>query len=259
MTYPFVLSVPHCAESIPEEIKPRLALSPAQIMDAVDHGTAEIFSGLPAATVISAQFSRLVCDLNRNPDNTGPKGIVAKTDYHGREIFKPGMYPDEQTIRQWVQTCFRPYHEALAKAIRQEGIIGLFDCHSLNGTGPSDAPDAGRQRRDVIISNNGDPSGDTGSDLGEITCPPSVVKIVQSAFEHAGFSTAVNNPYKGGFITVNYGLQLVQRGKFGLQIEMNQDLYLDDQTGLCDPVKIEQTAERVQSVFEVLSRKLTDR
>lgn len=259
MKYPFIVSVPHCGEAIPPEIKPRVALSPVQVRESVDHGTAEIFAALPAATVINARYSRLICDLNRSPNDTGPKGIVAKTDYHGREIFKPGMYPDEHTRLRWVRAYFRPYHEALAKAVREDQAIGLFDSHSLNGTGPADAPDAGQKRHDIILSNNGGPTGERVATLGETTCPASIVRLVKSAFEQAGFSTALNTPYTGGFITRHYGTKFIQKGGFALQIEINQDLYLDDQKGLCDPERTREAAEKVRSVFETICRRLAEK
>ncbi|MCJ8501491.1 N-formylglutamate amidohydrolase [Desulfatitalea alkaliphila] len=255
MSYPFVVSVPHCAHRIPEEVRTRMALSPTQIMDAVDHGTTELFGALPAATVMSAKYSRLFCDLNRDPDDTGPKGIVAKTDYHGREIFKPGMYPDAQTLQRWLQIGYRPYHETLAKAVQRKDIIGLFDCHSLNGIGPADAPDAGKKRQDVILSNNGGPMGVQTPSFGQTSCPPVIMQIVKSAFEQFGFSVALNTPYKGGFITRHYGVQLLKKGGFAIQIEMNQDLYVDPQTGLCNSVLTDATASRIRSVFASIYRR----
>ena len=255
-TFPFVISLPHCAGRVPPEIRERMALSDREIEDAVDHGTYEIFSGLPAKELLAARYSRLFCDLNRSPRNHGNKGVVPETDYKGRPGFLPGMYPDGDAIENWVGRFFRPWHERLEKVVFRPGVSGLFDCHSLNGIGPVAAPDAGRKRKDVIISNNGQKNGKADPTLGVPTCPVNILEIVESAFSLAGFTTAINDPYTGGFITVHYGRKLVQQGGFALQIEMNQDLYIDPETDRCDPEKISVVAGSVRKALEEIARKL---
>ena len=254
--YPFVISLPHCAGHVPPEIRPRMALTDEQIDDAVDQGTHEIFAALPADDVIAARYSRLFCDLNRSPENRRGKGVVPETDYKGRRVFLPEMVPDNATVDAWVARFYRPYHERLEKAVSGSGAKALFDCHSLNGVGPAAAPDAGRKRKDVIISNNGQEDGKAEPALGEPTCSPDILDIVESAFSRAGFTTAVNNPYTGGFITVHYGKKLVRQGGFALQIEMNQDLYVDPETDRCDPEKTKTAAEMVESALEEIVRRV---
>ena len=256
MNYPFVVSLPHCASTLPDHMESLVALTREEIEDAVDHGTFEIFGSLPAASVIKARWSRLACDLNRDPGHRGPKGVVARTDYHGREIYKEGMYPDDTGIEQIVASHYRPFHEALAAAIDDRSVIGLFDCHSLNGVGPMDAPDAGQARKDVIISNNGDQRGLRNPRLGDITCPTEILQMVADAFSRTGFSVAINDPYTGGFVTVHYGRKLVRRGGFALQVEMNQSLYADSRTSLPDSEKMKDVAARVRGVFDELGREL---
>lgn len=254
MTYPFVFSLPHCAGQVPQEIAPLLNLSREEILDSVDHGTSEIFSSLPASEVIVAKWNRIFCDLNRNPESRGPKGVIARTDYDGREIFRPGMYPDEPTIKKYLDLYYRPYHAKLANALRDTTIKGLFDCHSLNGTAPLDAPDAGQTRKDVIVSNNGDGNGKRNPALGDPTCPVGILELVKDAFSRVGFSVAINQPYTGGFITAHYGRKLVARGGFALQIEMNQDLYTDSRSSLRDPEKMKKVTEKVREALDEVSR-----
>jgi hypothetical protein len=49
-----------------------------------------------------------------------------------------------------------PFHDKLENTFASSDIKFLFDCHSFNGTGPKDAPDSGKKRKDIILSNNGD-------------------------------------------------------------------------------------------------------
>jgi N-formylglutamate amidohydrolase len=68
---------------------------------------------------------------------------------------------------------------------------------------------------------------------------------VKRIFEKAGFSVSINDPYAGGFITAHYGKDLFKRGKMALQIELNQDLYVDPDTETVIPEKADQIRVRV--------------
>ncbi|MCF8028661.1 MAG: N-formylglutamate amidohydrolase [Desulfobacteraceae bacterium] len=226
MANSIIITIPHCSARVPGEIREQMALSDAEIRDAEDFGTAEIFAAMPVKTILPAEWSRLVADLNRAPDSRGPKGIVAETDYRGRPVYLPGRYPDADAVEERVRKYYHPWHEKLARAVSDPDVKCLFDCHSLNGTAPADAPDAGKKRKDIIISNNGDTRGRPRPGRGPVSCPAEIMDQIRSDLEAAGFSVAVNNPYQGGYITVHYGKQLMARGGFAVQIEMNQDLYM---------------------------------
>ena len=256
MTYPFVISIPHCASFVPADIRADMALAGEEIRDSKDFGSAEIFRSLRAKKMLRAEYSRLVADLNRDSKNRGPKGVVAETDYRGRQIYLPGRYPDADAVEKRIRQYYDPYHQQLSRALADPEIRGLFDCHSLNGTGPVDAPDAGKKRKNIILSNNGAPDGGSDSRLGEPTCPAETVEIVKSALEAAGFSVAVNAPYQGGFITVHYGRQLAARGGFALQIEMNQDLYMPPEAAEPDPQQLQDVRKRIFSAFETIAKEV---
>jgi len=258
MTYPFLISIPHCGSQVPPEARALMALDDAQIYDAKDIGSDVLFENLPAKTVIKARFSRLLVDLNRAADDRGPKGVVAKTDYRGRQIYLPGRYPDERAIEERLRAYYSPYHEKIRQALADPGIAGLFDCHSLNGTAPMDAPDAGQKRAEIIISNNGDTYGGPSARLGEPTCSREMIQGVRSALAAAGFRVSVNHPYQGGFITLHYGRQLAAVGKFAIQIEMNQDLYLDARGMDADQAKAETVRSRIHAAFARITKMLTN-
>jgi N-formylglutamate amidohydrolase len=246
MTLPFVVSIPHCGRDVPPEIRRRMALNDRQIIESVDFGTFEIFGRLPAAAVIHTPWSRLVADLNRSADNRGAKGVIALIDYHGRPVFNPGAEPDDTVIDQRVALYHAPYYHRLTRAMARVPFEMLLDGHSLNGTGPADAPDAGRRRKDVILSNNGDENGRPVSGRGPATCPADRLAAMGEAFERQGFSVSINAPYKGGNIINHYGPALIQAGKAAVQIEMNQDLYMAAGDIEVDPRRIEEVAQRVE-------------
>jgi len=256
MKYPFILSMPHCSGKIPEEVKQSFALSKEEIWDSTDWGVSEIFGSLPAKKIISAEWIRLVVDLNRGPTQRSIKGVVPHVDYHGRSIYVSGLSPDIREIERRLSEYYWPFHKRLVDALKEKDIKALFDCHSLNGTGPEQAPDPGKKRKDIILGNNGDNFGNMDPSRGRVTCPPETLQLIKEAFEKAGFSVSLNNPYSGGFITVHYGRKLIEAGKIAVQIEINQDLYLSHATKRLSPLRLEEIKKLVLQAFKEMARKL---
>jgi N-formylglutamate deformylase len=248
--YPFVFSLPHCSNRIPTDIRRGLALSEDEIEESTDVGTAEIFGTLPAAAVFCASWSRLTVDLNRNPAQRDRKGVVALIDYGGRSIFRPDSIPDEEEVERRIHAYYRPYHQQLLEALEAPGVKALFDCHSLYGVGPEEAPDRGRKRKDITLSNNGDPDGCPLASLGLITCATETLQVMKGAFEESGFSVSINRPYSGGYITTHYGHTRAGHGMLAVQIEINQDLY-------CRPGSLEVMPEKAREVRDRVLQALT--
>ena len=98
----------------------------------------------------------------------------------------------------------------------------------------------------MILSNNGDESGRPVPDRGPATCPADLLSALAEAFSRQGFSVSINAPYKGGNIINHYGPALIQAGKAAVQIEMNQDLYMEAGEIEVDPRRSEEVAGRVE-------------
>jgi len=225
MRLPFVISVPHCSGRIPERMRADFSLSNDEIADSIDLGTREIFGTLDTGDILCSEWSRLVVDLNRDPGRRDSKGVIARVDYFGRPVYRTNMFPNKKEILDHLREYYWPYHHQLGEALAQPNIKGVIDCHSLSGIGPPEAPDAGRKRKDIILSNNGDHRGKMTPSLGRTTCPSELLNLMKQAFLRAGFSVAINDPYTAGFISTHYGHVFADREKFAVQIEINQDLY----------------------------------
>lgn len=252
MKLPFVMSLPHCSDEIPERIRQAMVLTRKEMVDAVDLGTREIFGCMPAEQILCAKWSRLVVDLNRPPHQRDAKGPVALMDYHGRSIYSPDAIPDEREIEKRLSTYYKPYHRQLTKAISEPHIKGLLDCHSLKGIGPPEAPDAGKKRKDIILGNNGGPDGEHNPLRGDVACAPAFLKFMKQVFQTAGFSISLNVPYAGGFIVTHYGAALAQNGKMALQIEINQNLYVDPESGKVMLQKAADVRSRIFKCFQAI-------
>ena len=254
MKLPFVVSIPHCSGRIPESIQPTLALSPEAVEESVDWGTREVFGALDAASVLCACWSRLVVDLNRNPGRRDAKGVIATIDYSGRQVYRQGKAPDTTRIEDRLTRYYWPYHLGLREALKKDTRIkGLIDGHSLYGIGPSEAPDPGMRRKDIVLSNNGDRNGEPTRVLGPTTCSVHVLDTMRQVFMDAGFSVSLNAPYTAGFITAHYGRALAGQGKFAVQIEINQDLFTEPGTINIVPERLAAVVDRIQNAFEDLA------
>jgi N-formylglutamate deformylase len=256
MKYPFIISLPHCSKQVPEEVRPTLALNNKEIWESTDRGTKEIFGSIPAKKIIFARWSRLVVDLNRSPTQQSAKGVIPQVDYHGRFIYRSGCLPDENERKRRLKEYYWPFHKRLVEAFEETDSKALFDCHSLNGTGPEAAPDFGMKRKDIILGNNGDRSGNINPARGDITCPVKTLQVMKEAFERAGYSVSLNDPYPGGFITNYYGKKFASAGKIVVQIEINQDLYMEHSPKRLSPKKLEKVKTRVLQSFKEIASKL---
>jgi N-formylglutamate deformylase len=246
----FLITLPHCSSKIPNEFLPDFALDENEVLQSKDFGAEEIFGFVPVK-VIKAEFSRLVVDLNRNSDNKKAKGIVAETDYHGRQVYKASRYPDQEAIDELVKKYFRPYHDKIEKAFANPDIRFLFDCHSLESIGPKDAPDAYKKRKDIVLSNNGDINGSQEPARGQVSCSQDIVMFIKSIFENYGFSVSINKPYRGGYTTTHYGGRYPE--KKALQIEINQGLFMNSGDIVPDNEKIKKIRKKVSDIFKEIS------
>jgi N-formylglutamate amidohydrolase len=217
---------------MPPELAAALALSPEQVRENLDHGAAEVAAWLPVAAVVRQRWSRLAADPNRAPEDLGPKGVVAATDYHGRAVFPPGGEPGRADKERRVALYHRPFHAELARALAAPGVRGLVDLHSLDGVGPADAPDPGARRAEVVL----------GDRWGK-SCPPRLTEALAAACRARGLSAAVNRPYAGGHLAARYGKELMARGGFALQVELNKDLVMAG--GGVDPRRAREVAARL--------------
>lgn len=252
MRLPFLFSLSHNSDRIPDPIRPSIALSSQEIWESTDVGTDEIFGALPALEIVRAQWCRVVVDLNRSVHQKDSRGVIPRVDYQGRPVYRDRMVPHGVEADRRIMRYYHPYHEELQIALSAKGLRGMFDCHSLFGVGPVEAPDPGRVRPDIILGNKGDPSGNPIPSIGTVTCAPKIFRMMKAVFERNGFTVSLNHPYAGGFITAHYGKQLNAANGFAVQIEINQDLYLAPGEHRLLPDKVEHVKTNIfQSLDQI--------
>jgi N-formylglutamate amidohydrolase len=236
---PLVIDSPHSGEDYPADFD---HVPPREIVRHVeDTHVARLYRGATqsGATLIEATFPRAYIDPNRSladldtsmladpwPDPITPSrkteqgiGLIWRVARDGMPMYGRALAVAE--VRRRIDGYYVPYHVALASELdllhRAFGAVWHINAHSMPAVGDANADDPGRERADVVL---GDRDG--------TTCAPEFTALVGDFFRGAGYSVAINDPYKGVEIVRKHGRP--GAGRHSLQIELNRRLYMDEAT-----------------------------
>lgn len=239
---PFVFASPHSGAEYSDSFLAASRLDRLTLRRSEDSFVDELFGAAPAfgAPLVRALFPRSYVDPNREPFELDPAmfedelppyvnaasprvaaglGTIARVVANGQEIYGHKLRFAEARVR--IETCWRPYHDALATLVRntrrQFGHCVLIDCHSMPSVGGPMERDAGRERVDFVLG-----------DCFASSCAAHVIDRVEAILTGLGYAVARNAPYSGGFVTQHYGRP--GDGIHALQIEVNRGLYMDERT-----------------------------
>ena len=230
-----VLTSPHSGRRYEPAFLAQVRLDAQTLRRSEDSFVEELFAVAPTLGVplLAAEFPRAWCDPNREPweldpamfadalpdyaNTTSPRvaaglGTVARIVGAGEPIYGRKLRFAEAKAR--VETCWRPFHEALAQLIEETvarfGHCLVLDCHSM-------PTPLGRvaARTDIVL---GDGHG--------TSCAAAWTDFVESVLAAQGYSVRRNDPYAGGFITRHYGRP--REGVQVLQLELARALYMNE-------------------------------
>jgi len=231
---PLVVSMPHSGLKLSPGLEQRLSPSALALPD-TDWHIPVLYDFLAPlnATIIAAEYSRYVIDLNRDPSGQSlypgqaTTGLVPMERFDGEPIYRDGEAPDAAEIEARKRDYFEPYHAALEGALERtrvrHGYALLWDAHSIASEVPR-------------LFDGGLPDLNLGSNTGA-SCAPAVeaeaAHVMQAATE---FSSVSNGRFKGGWITRHYGQP--EAGVHALQMEIGQNAYMGGAPGYAfDPAK----------------------
>ncbi|WP_296538654.1 N-formylglutamate amidohydrolase, partial [Phenylobacterium sp.] len=227
---PLVFASPHSGRLYPEDMNP--ALDALCIRRSEDARVDDLVGDGPAlgAPLLRALTARAYLDVNRDPAELDPRlfgealpddaralsprvaaglGVVARVASGGVEIYDRRLSLAEGLAR--IDRVHRPYHDALsrllARARAAHGLAVLIDWHSM--------PQSAAPGVDFVL---GDRFG--------AACSPALTAAVERMLGEAGYRTARNAPFAGGYTTEHYGRP--DRRTHALQVEINRGLYLDE-------------------------------
>ena len=247
-----MLSVPHCGTAFPSELRsdfdPNLAAQP----DDTDWYVDKLYDFAPAMgiSMISAVYSRWVIDLNRDPeskplysDGRIITALCPTTDFFGNPIYVDQRKEvDQDEVARRLREYYQPYHKKILELLfdikREFGKVLLWDCHSIRQLVPTINEN---KFPDLIL---GDADGTSAS--------PGVIEVALRSLESADFNLNHNHPFKGGYITRNFGKPA--EDQHALQLEMSKIRYMDDLEIEYHPAR----AEKIRDLLKITFEKLID-
>ncbi len=223
---PVILSIPHAGTQFPKDIKKHYNKRLRNYLDDTDWFLHKLYDFAPSLgiTVIKANLSRWVIDLNRDPKNIPLyndtriiTSITPRTDFFGNELYKSKDHiPDAKEIQRRIATYYTPYHNTLQELIATKkdefGRVLLWDAHSIRHK-VSTIQEA--TFPDMILGNN-----------DYKTAHPKLIETALNSLKSGPFNVSDNTPFKGGQITRHFGNP--KANIHTLQLEMNKILYMDD-------------------------------
>lgn len=223
-TAPLLVSIPHRGTRIPSDLHGRY-LPRALAVEDTDWHLERLydFADELGASVLQADVSRYVIDLNRPPDDQPMYPGASNTElcptrfFTGEPLYAEGGAPTPAEREARRERFWRPYHRALRGELDRlraaHGFVLLWDAHSIR----SEIPWLFEGRLpDLNVGTAGGHSADA-----RIT-----EAVAQAAARHPAYSLAVNGRFKGGYITRHYGDPA--RHVHAMQLEMCQCLYMDE-------------------------------
>lgn len=242
---PIIISIPHVGTALPSEVLNDYVPAQLQSLDDTDWFLDQLYAFAPAMgiTIIKANYSRWLIDLNRDPQsaplyNDGRiiTGLTTHTDFIGNPIYKVGAEPSEKEVKRRLEQYYWPYYrkiqEELAK--RQETFknVLLWDAHSIREFVPTIRA---AKFPEMILGDADETSADSALIL-------TALQTLSSAYE-----VNHNDPFKGGHITRYFGKP--SNGIHAMQLERNKILYMDDLERTYDVARAGRMQDVLKSTF----------
>ena len=230
---PLLIMTPHSGRNYDKEFLKHISLNIRQLRNTEDFCVDQLFSPtLNKFSFLNATFPRIFIDANRSPleidttmwednnlntlfNSSSSKvvngiGVFAKYNLFGKYLYSSKLpfseakwrllnfyFPNHKKIREIIKTTKNNYKKMVA-----------LDCHSMSSELVND-------KIDIVVSNS-----DNKSSSKEL------LTLVKKSFKNYSYNINVNNPFKGGFITTNYGNP--KKNIHFLQIEINKKLYMNE-------------------------------
>jgi len=220
---PLIVSMPHVGTFVPRSVG-RAMNDVAARRDDTDWHLPRLYDFLDEldATVVMANVSRYVVDVNRPPDGSNlypgrDTPLLCPTDTFGREPLYRSEGPSADEVARRVDSVWTPYHRRLEREVERvrsaHGVAILWDAHSIVSVSP-------RLFEGRLADFNLGTAGGT-------SCDPALANSLLVAFRrHAGYTAVLDGRFKGGYITRRFGDPA--RGVHAVQLEMAEETYMSE-------------------------------
>lgn len=217
-----IVSMPHAGTYVPPSIGRTMTDAAMPRCDTDWHlPRLYDFALAMGATILVAQYSRYVVDLNRPPDDANlypgqdTTGLCPVDTFDKRALYR-GDAPSPAGKRRRVERYWKPYHGRLAREIErvrsEHGYAVLWEAHSIVSVAPRFFE--GRL-----------PDLNLGT-AGGASCKPGLGEALLAVGSRGPFTAVLDGRFKGGHITRRYGDPA--SGVHAIQLEMAQSTYMDE-------------------------------
>ena len=246
---PLLISVPHDGHKLPPNIEAAMTPAGRRLPD-TDWHVARLyeFARELGASLLVAEYSRYVVDLNRPPDDESlypgqlKTGICPTETFAGEALYQDGVAVADEEREQRIRAFWQPYHDRLSNCLdelrQSHGYALLWDAHSI----PSRVP---------RLFDGELPALNIGTNDGR-SCPRSVEQAVADVARESPYSTVVNARFRGGYITRHYGDP--EAGCYAIQLELAQRCYMDEDTLKYDQSRATRIIETLRRMLEAFTR-----
>jgi N-formylglutamate amidohydrolase len=221
---PLILSIPHSGVHIPSVLSVKMTKAARAVPDTDWYIPKLYFDFLKKhdATVLKANYSRYVVDLNRPADNHDlypgqPKlGVCPDKTFDGKAIYQAPEFLSDEEISTRISKYWQPYHDELTAQIERvkaiHGYAILYDAHSIRSEVPA-------LFKGVL------PELNLGTN-NTASCAPGLEKSIEDWLAKKDYSYAVNGRFIGGYITRHYGCPA--ENVHAMQMEISTATYMDE-------------------------------
>lgn len=231
-----IFASPHSGRSYPDWFLQHTRLPIEILRSSEDAFVDEMISCAPdfGAVALFSHVPRCIVDLNRGADEIDPMvvrgmprhplnqrtlaglGVIPRVVSQGRVIHERSI--DRAEAEHRIETCWRPYHQALASLIAEArarfGRAVLIDMHSM----PHDAlSHLQGPRPDMVLGNR-----------HGLSAAGWLSDAVTEAVEAEGWRIRRNSPFSGAYICSAYGRP--GQNVHVVQLEIDRSLYMDERS-----------------------------
>ncbi|UII28417.1 N-formylglutamate amidohydrolase [Fulvivirga maritima] len=246
---PILISVPHCGTDFPEEIKSGYNDELTKAPDDTDWFVDKLYDFAPemGIAMITANYSRWVIDLNRDPEseplyNDGRiiTDLCPTTTFAGEPIYKEGHMPGGKEIERRLKEYYWPYYtkidEILSGLKAEFGKVLFWDAHSIRQYVPLIRDEV---FPDLILGDN-----------NEMTAHKNLINASLDALSTKRLKLEHNYPFRGGHLTRYFGKP--QENQHALQLEMSKINYMDNKELHYDEERAGHIRSLLQDNFKAL-------
>lgn len=252
---PILISSPHSGTAFPEDIKHHYREDMIEAPEDTDWYVDKLYDFAPemGITLISANYSRWVIDLNRDPesnplydDGRVITDLCPTISFAEEPIYKENELPTRKEIDRRLEKYYWPYYKKVQELLddlkSEFGTVLLWDAHSIKQYVPTIREEI---FPDLILGDN-----------NQKTASKYLINSSLEVLSNTKLKVNHNDPFRGGHITRYFGKP--SKDQHALQLEMTKINYMDNREKAYHEERASIIRNLLKKNFEALIKDLTN-